>query len=336
MPTTYPSVKRFHGWAKEVTPGTGVAMTTTALLDKCDWTDKPTWLKDKSLRNVMGDDSFAVIQGVKIGELDMGGPLYLDGIGWALSNILGDLTTTGTAAPYTNAWSLLNSGSGQPITHTLTQYYGPTPTSGSRMFSSVCFSEVGLKFVAESELLTWTGKASSWASTAAVALPTAAPSTVIPVASWRAIAGVGGPASGGTQVLTLESLELNIKRALKPYFTASNSQNPYIIQRGGLTVDGKMTFVCADESPYTAMINNTQPQLQFVIANGLGGGAAGQVQIDLAQAAFTEANPNFGSEAVQWDVTFEGVFNSTNAGASGGLSPVKITVNNAVASGTYQ
>lgn len=335
-PVTYPSVKRFFGIAKEVTPGTPVAMTSTILMDKLDWTDKPTWLKDKALRGVMGDDSFNIIQGVKIGELDMGGPVFGDSIGWPLANALGDLTVTGATAPYTNAFSLLNSGSGQPVTHTITQYYGITPTSGSRQFSSTAFSEVGFKFNAESELLSWTGKATSWASNAAVALPTAAPSTVIPIAGWRAIAGVGGPASGGTQVLTVESFEATIKRQVKPFFTAQNSQNPYIVQRGGVTFDGKMTFIAADETPFTNMINNSQPQIQVVISNGASGASLVTLQFDMQVCAFTEAKANFGKEAVEWDVTFEGVFNTTNAGTSGGMSPVKVTLTNAVTSGTYQ
>jgi hypothetical protein len=283
----------------------------------------------------MGSDAFNIIQGTEIGELDFEGPVFADELGYLLGNLLGTDDTTGASAPFTHKFSLNNSGSGQPTTHTISQYYGITPTSGTRQFAGTCVSEIGFKFNAESELLTYTAKATSWISNTAGSAPTSTFTGAKPLPSWQAVLGIAGPASGGTQVLTVNSGEFNFKRALKVYFTAQNSQNPYIIQRGGVTADWKLTFVAADETPLTYMRNNTQPQVQFILNNGLTLGNALVVQVDMQQAAFTEAKPNFGEEAILWDCTGSAVFNSTNVGSSAGLGPATVSLQNAIAASTY-
>lgn len=237
--------------------------------------------------------------------------------------------------PYTQAHSLLNSGSGQPPSHTLTHFLGPTASSGARQYPGMCLSEVGLKWNAESELLTWSGKGTSWPSVALGATPVANPSTVLPVASWRMVLGIGGPASGGTLINTVTDGELTIKRELSPYFTVTGTQNPYIIQRGGLSVEGKLNFVAADESPLLYMLNNTQPQLQIVLDNGLTGNNKITFQVDCQIAAFTESEADGTKSAVEYGNSFSALFNTTNAGGSGGYSPIKVSVTNNVPAGTY-
>lgn len=237
--------------------------------------------------------------------------------------------------PYTQAHSLLNSGSGQPLSHTITHFLGPTAVSGARQYPGACFSELGLKFNAESELLTWSGKATTWPSVALGAAPTASPSTVLPVASWRMLAGIGGPASGGTLISTITDGELTIKRELKPYYTVNGAQTPYKIQRGGLSVEGKLNFVAASESPLLYMLTNTQPQLQLVLDNGLAGTSKIVFQIDCQVAAFTESEPDGTKTAVEYGDSFMAVLNTTNAGGSGGYSPVKVSITNNVPPGVY-
>ncbi|MFF7142237.1 phage tail tube protein [Streptomyces nodosus] len=237
--------------------------------------------------------------------------------------------------PYTQAHSLLNSGGGQPMSHTITHFLGPTTVSGARQYPGACFSELGLKWNAESELLTWSGKATTWPSVALGAAPVAAPSTVLPVASWRMKIGIGGPATGATLINTVTDGELTIKRELTPYYTVSGVQTPYIIQRGGLSVDGKLTFVAADESPLLYMLNNSQPQLQIVLDNGLTGSNKITFQIDCQIAAFTDMEPDGSKAAVEYGGSFTAVLNTVNAGGSGGYSPIKVSVTNNVPAGTY-
>jgi hypothetical protein len=69
--------------------------------------------------------------------------------------------------------------------------------------------------------------------------------------------------------------------------------------------------------------------------NGLTLGNALVVQVDIAQAAFTEAKPNFGEEAIKFDCAGSCVFNSTNIGTSGGLGPATVSLQNAIAAATY-
>lgn len=414
-PAVYPVAKQTVGWAVEALPGTAVDPTAWMPVTKFEWNDKPTWLKDMAGRGVMGNDAFAVIQGVEIGELTVEGPVYCDTIGYPLGNVFGDVTTTGTTTtptgvlsgssivgatsvsssvsipastliqidvgalaeivtttgaptgsftipvpaltkphasgvaitaivtPNSHVFSLLNSGAGrgqaalscQPSTHTITQYYGPAAGSGGRQFVNVVFSEIGLKWNAESELFTWTGKATAWVSAIpnTVASPTYTAASAI--ASWRGAVGLAGPASGGTKVLTTETGEYTIKRSTKPIFTAQGSQNPYSIVRGGLSADWKNSFVAADESTLLYMRNNTQPQHQHVLTNGLSGATQLGLQTDMQKAAFTEAKANQGGEVVAFDCSGSAVFNTTNVGYSGGLAPIQVTLINAIAAGTY-
>lgn len=410
-PTTFAPAKQFVGIATETTQGNPVAMTNTILVTEVKPKDMPKWLEDKALRGAMGNDAYNVIQGVKTSELDLGGPVFGDTIGFLLRNILGDLTYTGTptgsgattlaaqasagatslstvatipaativqigtgptaevattgtpsgsgpytipltgytlqythasaqavtpvTGPYTSAFSLLNNTSGQPVSHTLTHFLGPTATSGARQYPGLCLNEMQFKWNAESELFEYTAKGLAYPSVALGSAPVANPSTVIPIASWEMSTGIGGPASGGTLLKTVVDGEITIKRECTAYFTATGVQSPYIIQRGGLTVDGKLTFIAADESPLLYMLNNTQPQVQFVLTNGLAGNNLISVQFDLQQAAFTTSEPEGGKAAVEYQANFKGVFNTTNAGGSGSYSPLKVTVVNNVPAGTY-
>ena len=236
---------------------------------------------------------------------------------------------------YTTAVSTLNSGNGQPTSHTFTHFQGPTATVGARVYPGACLSEVTLKWNAETMLLSYDAKGSSWPSQPAGSLPTSAPSAVTPIASWRGILGIGGPASGGTLVKTVTDGEISFKRSLEPVYTTQNSQNPYIIQRGAVSVAGKLNFIAIDETPYTTMTANTQPPLQLIVSNGLAGAATVAVQVDCNLAAYETAKPNFGKAAVGYDTTFVAVANTTNAGISAGYSPAKVTLTNAVAPGSY-
>ncbi|MFI5814851.1 phage tail tube protein [Streptomyces sp. NPDC051643] len=238
-------------------------------------------------------------------------------------------------APFTQAHSLLNGGGGQPVSNTITHFLGPTAGGGARQYPGLCLSELGLKWNAESELLTWSGKGTSWPSVALGTPPVAAPSTATPVASWRMVVGIGGPAVGGTQLATITDGELTIKRELTPYYSSTGTQNPYVIQRGALSVEGKLNFIAADESPLLWMLNNSQPQLQLLLDNGLTGPNKVVYQVDCQIAAFTESEADGSKAAVEYSNNFTAVFNTTNAGGSGSYSPIKVSITNNVPPGTY-
>jgi hypothetical protein len=253
-------------------------------------------------------------------------------------------TVQPVTAPFNGKFSVLNSGNGQPVTHTLTHFQGTPTGSGARQYSSACLSDLTLKWNAETALFTYEAKGMAWASNIAAAPPTAAPSTVPPIASWRALLGVAGPASSTTLVATATDGEIVIKRTLDAVYTAQNSQNPYIIQRGAVGVTGKLNFVAVTnafggaspaEQPYLYMLNNTQPQLQLVLDNGAAGAAKITHTINTQQAAVTAAAYDGSKSAVMYKADFKAIPTVTDAGNSGGISPMAYTLANAVPPYTY-
>lgn len=99
-PTTiFPVEERELYIVREATPGTipasvGVPVPFTSLKPS----NKPVWLKDESMQGSMGD-YYALIQGPLTGTtIDVGSNFFGDVIGHFLLNVLGDYTTTGTAA----------------------------------------------------------------------------------------------------------------------------------------------------------------------------------------------------------------------------------------------
>lgn len=339
-PTTFAIPNVFGMIAKDTyqgaaTPGTFALATTKPV----EWDDKPTWLEDTSLRNVMTDGPFYTGQGVTLGEVTFpSSPIYVDSFGFPLGNIMGDVVTTGSVAPYASAFSLLNSTTGQGTTHTFEQWYGPTTTSGARLFTGLTFTEVVISWDVMKGWLSWSGKAACWMSQSASAKPTDNQTSVLPIPAWRNVMGLGGPASGGTQVMTCKSGKITLTRKVKPNWTGFSSQNPYIMQRGSLNAKfDEMVFVAGDESIYNYMINNTIPQFQLVFSNGLSGASQGGLQIDAQAASFRKSPPKFADqdELITWNTSGKFDANTTNAGASGGESPLKITLTNAIASGVY-
>lgn len=337
-PTLFSSQKQFIGVAKETTQGTAVAPTATVLVEKFEPEDKITFLDDTSLRGSM-PKKYGQIAGVGMVEWSLSMPWYADTFGWFAKALLGDITTTGAAAPYAHAISTLNTGASQPSSLTLTHYQGTPATYLARAYAGCCVSELTIKGNAESSLVMVEAKGLGWPSAIAAATPTSSPSTETPVAAWRYLLGIAGAASGGTLVKTTNEFEITAKRELEPIFTGQNLSTPFYIHRGTVEVSGKLKFAAAaDETPLTYMINNTQPQIQLLISNGVtptSDAAYRALQIDMQKGAFKTSKIDMGQAAVGYDTEFDAIANTTNAGASGGYSPIKFTLNNAIVASTY-
>ena len=239
-------------------------------------------------------------------------------------------------SPFSHQFSVLNSGNGQPGSLTFTDYQGPTATVGARAYTGCCLSELTVKGNAESTLITYDGKGMGWPSAAAVSTPVSSPSTVQPFAAWRFQLGLAGPATGGTLVKTVGDFEVAIKRSLQIIYTGQNLATPYFIQRGKVTVTGKLGFTAAaDETPLTYLLANTQPQFQLLATNALAGASLLSLQFDSQTAAWTTSKIDRSKDTVGYAVEFEAIANTTNAGGSGGFSPMAVTLKNAVANNTY-
>ncbi len=247
------------------------------------------------------------------------------------------VTVQPITTPYSHKFSVLNSGNGQPGSLTITDFQGPTAVTGARAYAGCCLSELTIKGNAESTLIEYDAKGSGWGpSAAAVSTPTSSPSTVQPFAAWRFQLGLAGPATGGTLVKTVGNFEVAMKRSLQLIWTGQNSQSPYFIQRGKVTVTGKLDFVAvADETPLTYLLSNTQPQFQLLATNSLSGANLLSLQFDSQQAAWSTSKIDRSKDAVGYQVEFEAIANTTNAGGSGGFSPLAVTIQNAVVPNSY-
>lgn len=248
----------------------------------------------------------------------------------------------GVVAPYTHVFALLNGSTGaangpaQGPTHCITDRQGIS-ANGADQYAYGCFSEVMITGNAE-KLFDWQGKGMCMSrQTAGSAVGTANVSSVVPYPSWRTVTGIAGPASGGTQVKYIAEHSITLSRAVKAYNTEQGAQTPFIIARGKQSNQGKIVISPAtDDSSMIAFLANTQPQLQFVSSNGLGGANLVSVQVDILLAAYHTDDITDGSELFGFDVGFKPQHTAassggiTTTGASGGKGAVKVTLINAV------
>lgn len=232
-------------------------------------------------------------------------------------------------APFTHVFSLLNTGDGQPATHTITHYNGLTGSFLAAQYAYFCAS--GCSFTMDPDkLFTHDTKGMSYIQQAATGAPTNSISSVQPFPGWQFLVGIGGPATGGTQVFDVAALGVDVEREVKGRWTASGQQAAYVFPRNALTLTGKFTQVAQSEAPMQKLLQNTQPQLQFTATNGLAGASLLSITFDLAKAAVETVKLASGGGEFEYETTFKGVDNATNAGGSGALSPGKVTIVNAI------
>lgn len=235
--------------------------------------------------------------------------------------------------PYTSAFSVLNYGNGQPTSLTITDYQGPTASTGTRAYPGICLSDVSMKGTVESGYLDYTAQGMGWPSASAAAV-TSSPSAVTGQPAWKATIGLNGTI-GAAQILTVNDFEISLRRAIEIKYTAQNSQNPYTVYRGICDVSGRLNAIVSDETFLTYLNSNTQPQLQILLSNGLSGANLLSIQFDIRYAAFSESKINRSKAWVEYDASFDSIANSTNAGWSAGLSPVTVTFQNAITPNSY-
>lgn len=327
-----PRSRSYLGIAKETRPSPGSAPTAVAATDFIPFTsispaDNITYLDDLGMRGSMVTE-YDVIQGPIYSDFEFAGDVFPDTVGYMVAGVLGDVTTTGAGAPYTHAISTLNSqaSNGQPPTFTLSDYYS-LGTASTRRFAGAQFESIDFKFTADA-LLTYTAKAKAYQS-ATAANPTPSFSAVTPLPSW---AGAVTLNSSATAILA--DGNCLIQRSVEPIFTVQNNQRPYQLFAGAVNANGSLTLVFESDTELGYYLNNTRPSLQINFTQGVGATAT-QVQLNMTKCAFTVAKIERGKEYIELSVTYKALANTTDAGASAGYSPIKVTLQNAKASGTY-
>lgn len=326
--TIFNSVRSYVGIAKETTKGTAVAPTDFIPVSKDSLkpVDLIDPLYDTGLRgsNVL---NYNYIPGRKRSTFDFGGAVFADTIGYGLAGIMGACATTGASAPYTHTISLLNSlASGvdtQPISYTMTDFYAVNV----RRYPGCQFSDFSLKFNADG-MLEFDTKSTGWSSSTTTD-PTPTFSTVLPTPVWRGTVSIGGSA-----VSNAMEGNIDMTRPVTPIYGIANTQDPYQVFLGALEVTGTIKFVMESDVQLTNFLSNTQPAIVLNWAYGTGATAV-QIQATITKGAYTAAVIDRGDDFVSVTIELNGQGNTTDAGASGGFSPIKWVLQNAKASGTY-
>jgi hypothetical protein len=244
------------------------------------------------------------------------------------------VTPYSAVTTYVHNFSLLNAGTGmggtsqaQPPTYTYTDYTGVTASTGARNYAYTCLSEMSMTGTAN-ELLMWDCKGTAVASQIAGATPTATVSGVKPQAAWDTTISIAG-----SPVNTIEEWKLTLTRKVDPKFTNSGQQSPFAIARGELGAAVTLNFDPAvDESPFLYYLNNTQPTLSITSQNTLSGANFVSIQVQAQVAAFDTGEIEDSKTVFGYNDAVKCVANTTNAGPSGGYSPVLITLTNSVVS----
>lgn len=322
------SVRSYLGIAKEATRGTAVAPTDfiPVMKDALKPVDIVDPLYDTGLRgsNVL---NYNYIPGRTRSTVDFGGAVFADTVGYGIAGLLGSVATTGVSAPFTHTISLFNSlasgGDVQPISYTLTDFYAVDV----RSYPGCQFSDFSLKFNADG-MLEYDAKSTGFQSET-VSDPTPTFSTILPTPVWRGTVSIGG-----SPVSTAMTGNIDMKRPATPIYGISNTQDPYQVFLGPLEVTGKITFVMDSDAELLNFLNNSQPALVFNWNYGTGA-AEVQIQATLTKGAYTTGVIERGEDFVQVSVDINAQSNTTDAGSSGGFSPIKWVLKNAKASGTY-
>jgi len=143
----------------------------------------------------------------------------------------------------------------------------------------------------------------------------------------------GGTVSWNATVKLAEG-NINVSRPLSPIFTIDGTQNPYQIFQGAVEVAGALKLVYEDDVDLLRFLNNTQPTLDVTFTQGAGTTQT-SMQYHLSKCAFEVAKIDRSKDYVELDVTFKGIANTTDVGASLGYSPIKITLKNAKSTAVY-
>lgn len=224
---------------------------------------------------------------------------------------------------YSHVFSVLNSGTGQPWTHTLTDTTGLTAGTGARAYPGACVTQISLTGNPAGGFITGSVTGVAWPSQPSAATPSFPAVLTVPLTGWRAVVDVSGVvANAGPWTVTMQ-------RQTAVYRSPAGGQSPWIIARGGLVVTGTLGYPDPpDETPLSQMLTSGLIPVQIAASNGLSGAAALSLTVLASQAQFTKAKPGRNSPAVSYAGTWQATDNATDAGGSGGISPVQVTIAN--------
>lgn len=270
---------------------------------------------------------------VKVGAGSTATSIVIDASTPIRFNHLSGITITTVTGPYTHNFSLLNMNSStgntgaQPPTYTLLHRNG-VAGSGNNNADQYLYSHFSaLKLNMKKDgFFSWDGKATAFARNfpASDILPSFTGVKGIP--SWKSAITLAAGA-----VYNITDLTVDLMRDLDVINTGDGVQDPYAIGAGPLAATFSMDFdAISDESILNYVFNNTQPALQYQLSNGLSGTNLITITISAALAGFKGAPLTPMKTLFGWKATGDLIANTSNAGNSGGYSPLAVTLVNNV------
>ena len=312
--------RTFLGIAKQPAAGTPVAATDfITITGDPKPVDVITELEDKAWRGsaVM---TYNKVQGQRKSSLSIDGNLDMTTIGYPLQGLLPDLVVTGAATPFSSVFATKNSGDTQSVPYTFSDFTGLE----TRQYSDAKYEELTIAFTGDG-LVTIKSKVQCWASVIAGANPVPSFNAAPPLAAY-----VGVITIGGAVPLNVMSGEISIKRTIDVQQTIDGNQDPYRIWQGPITVTGKLDFVYESNLEFNRYLTNNQVPLDIKFTQG-----ATSLQLHSTLTAFVTGAIARGKTYNELSTTFECLGTVADAGASAGYSPLKATLVNSKASGTY-
>lgn len=318
---TYPAGLVVVGIAKEPAYGTATVPAMYLPVAQPGPADLHTPIPDDGWRS-SAVESYAHQPGPLEGAVDLAGPVFADTIGFALAGILGDVASAGSN-PTTHTMAVVNTGEQQPPSYTITT----SDPVGALAWAGAKFASVTLSATADG-VLTWVGQAHSQAAAAATT-PAAAPTALSQFAGWRGVVQLGGATDA-----RVESLDVTLARAVTAKRNVDGARAPWLQRTGPLSVVGTMTIIMASDTYRQQYVNGTVTSVDINYQQGAGAGLQ-QVKLHCSTVTFTNVARSYSGSWVELAVAWTADANTTDAGASGGLSPVKATLKNLVAAGVY-
>jgi hypothetical protein len=263
------------------------------------------------------------------------------------------VNTAGT--PFTHKFAALNSPLGyggaygaQPPTHTFTDVtnivnvftsatYGTAPTNafGARMYPSACLKDIAFSGNAE-QLLSIKMTGDSWISQVAGTAVTNITTNSRPIPNWNSTVVIAGNTISSTGTYSgIGNFDVTFTRTTQVYWTVQGIQNPYVIARGPLNMNGTIEWdPVNNEIPLDLMLQNAQAPMSINVTNtGIpNSGTPFTLTFTASQVANIKSKIMRNKALIGYNNSFAGIANSTDIGGSGGLGPGTITlVNNTAA-----
>lgn len=315
--SVFPSQLVRVGFGRE--PTFGVPVAAAALLPVAAPTvgDGNHLIPDVSWRE-NSNASHGQAPGQLSSQVGLSGPLLVGSVGWPLLGVLGSDDVSG-AGPYAHVFTALNSGDRQPGSFTVVS----ADPVGALAWPGCQVTQVTLTCPSADGLLSWAATLTGLSGVAA-SRPTAVLDSSTPLQGW-----LGGITVDGVAANYFSDFEVQLTRTVTPKWTTDGTRGPGYQHAGLLAVSGKATVVLPSD---VLRRNYVAGSVLSIVGSWVNGAGSQGVTVQSSTCVLTQAVRSYGSRWIEMDLAWVADDNTTDAGSSGGLSPVKVTLINSVSS----